>query len=83
MHLLLMKAIPFPGGGEGGTPYDDLYGEAPPEWGILGLYHQNHTNIGKTKFFHPAVFAATVVYNNINNNNNNDNNSNNNNNDNN
>ena len=68
VHLLLMKAIPFPGGGGGVTPCDDLYGEAPPEWGILGLHHQNHTNIGKTKFFHPVVFAAKVVYNNINNN---------------
>ena len=64
-----MKAIPFPGGG-GGTPGVDLYGGAPPEWDILGLYHQNHTNIWKTKFFHPVVFAAKVVYNNINNNNN-------------
>ena len=58
------------------TPCDDLYGEAPPEWGILGLHHQNHTNIGKTKFFHPVVFAAKVVYNNINNNNYNYNNNN-------
>ena len=70
VYLLLMKAIPFGGGGGGGTPCDDLYGEAPPKWNILGLYHQNHTNIGKTKFFHPVVFAAKVVYNNINNNNN-------------
>ena len=59
------------GGGGGGTPSGDLYGEASPEWGILGLYHQNHTNIGKTKFFHPVVFAVKVVYNNININNNN------------
>ena len=58
------------------TPCDDLYGEAPPEWGILGLYHENHTNIGKTKFFHPVVFAAKVVSNNIDNNNNYNNNNN-------
>ena len=69
------ESYSFPGGGGGGgTPGGDLYGKAPPEWGILGLYHQNHTNIGKTKFFHPVVFAAKVVYNNNNNYNYNNNN---------
>ena len=74
LYAILTEKAPLWGGV---TPCDDLYGEAPPEWGILGLHHQNHTNIGKTKFFHPVVFAAKVVYNNnINNNNYNYNNNN-------
>ena len=37
----------------------------------LGSVSSESHKYWKTKFFHPAVFAAKVVYNNINNNNNN------------
>ena len=67
-EIILSKAL-TPRGGGGGTPYDGLYGEAPPERGIFFKLQEYTGGIGLLLHFRsripggrPAGFVNVYKY---------------------